>query len=56
MTATEMVAGRAICLMDCSLVYLAAGELEAARRESAKAVSADPTGINSPGSLAAESA
>ncbi|MGA2805408.1 MAG: adenylate/guanylate cyclase domain-containing protein [Acidimicrobiales bacterium] len=50
--ATEMVTGRATYLMDRSLVDLAAGDLEAARRESAEAVSADPTGINSPRSLA----
>ena len=50
--ATELVAGRATYLMDRSLVSLAACDLEAARRESAEAVSVDPTGINSARSLA----
>ncbi len=50
--ATEMVAGRATYLKARALVDLAAGDLEAARRESAEAVSADPTGVNSPSSLA----
>jgi hypothetical protein len=51
--ATELVTGRATYLMDCSLVSLATGDLEAARRQSTtEAVSADPTRINSPRTLA----
>jgi len=49
---TELVAGRATYLMDRSLASLATGDIEAARQVSADAVSADPTGINSPRALA----
>jgi class 3 adenylate cyclase/tetratricopeptide (TPR) repeat protein len=51
MAATELVTGRASYLVDRSLVSLATGDIDAARRESAEAVLADPTGINSPGAL-----
>jgi class 3 adenylate cyclase/tetratricopeptide (TPR) repeat protein len=52
MAATEDVPVRATYLRARALVSLAAGELEAARREAAEAVSVDPMGINSPRSLA----
>lgn len=52
MAATEMVTGRASYLMDRSFVSLATGDIEAARRESAEAVLADPTGINAWDALA----
>ena len=48
MAATELVTARATYLRLGSVVSLATGDLEAARQESAEAVSADPTGINSP--------
>jgi class 3 adenylate cyclase/tetratricopeptide (TPR) repeat protein len=52
MTATELVTGRATYLMDRALASLGTDDIEAARQESAEAVSADPTGINSPRALA----
>jgi len=45
--ATELVAGRTTYLRARSLVSLAAGDLERARRQAADAVAADPLGINS---------
>jgi tetratricopeptide (TPR) repeat protein len=52
LAASESVTVRATYLMDRALMNLATGDIEAARRESAEAVSADPLGINSPRSLA----
>jgi class 3 adenylate cyclase/tetratricopeptide (TPR) repeat protein len=52
MSATEMVTARTTYWRARSLVSLAAGDLETARREAATAVSADPLGINSPYALA----
>ncbi len=46
------VAARTTYLEAQSLVNLAAGDLESARREAAEAVSADPSGINTPTALA----
>jgi class 3 adenylate cyclase/tetratricopeptide (TPR) repeat protein len=54
LSGTELVTGRATYLLDRALVSLAAGDLEAARRESAEAVSADPLGINAPHALAVQ--
>jgi len=45
--ATELIVGRTTYLRARSLVSLAAGDLETARREAADAVAADPLGINS---------
>jgi class 3 adenylate cyclase len=50
--ATEFVTARTTYLEARSVVSLAAGDLEAAHREAADAVSADPLGINSPTALA----
>ena len=52
LAASEDVPVRATYLRTRALVSLATGDLEAARRESAEAVSADPMGINSPNALA----
>jgi tetratricopeptide (TPR) repeat protein len=52
MALTESVAARTTYLRARSLVSLAAGNLDTARREAAEAVSADPLGINSPHALA----
>ena len=52
MAATEFVAARVTYLSAAALVSLAADDLEAARQESAEAVSADPRGISSPHVLA----
>src|SRR5208283_4026361 len=49
---TESVVSRANFLRTCSVVSLAAGDIEAAYRQAADAVSADPRGINSPYALA----
>jgi len=49
---SEWVAARTNYLTDRALTSLATGDMEGARRDSAEAVSADPTGINSPHALA----
>jgi len=52
LAASESVTVRATYLMDRALMNLATGDIEAARRDSAEAVSIDPLGINSPHALA----
>jgi class 3 adenylate cyclase/tetratricopeptide (TPR) repeat protein len=54
LAAAEAVAVRATYLRARSVVSLAGGDVETARREAAAAVSADPLGINSPHALAME--
>ncbi len=50
--ATEFVSARTTYLRARALVSLVAGDLEAAHRDADAAVTADPSGINSPGALA----
>jgi hypothetical protein len=52
LSSSEFVAERATYFMARSVLSLATGDIESARRESANAVSASPMGINSPRSLA----
>ena len=52
MAASEFLAARTTYLSARSHVSLAAGDLEAARREAAEGVALEPLGINSPHSLA----
>ncbi len=52
LASAEGVAARATYLKARALVSLATGDIEAARRESAEAASADPMGFNSPTALA----
>jgi class 3 adenylate cyclase/tetratricopeptide (TPR) repeat protein len=54
MSASELVVARTTYWRARSLVSLASGDLDTARREAASAVSADPLGINSPYALAFE--
>jgi len=49
---SEWVAARTTYLTDRALMSLATGDVDGAGQESAEAVSADPTGINSPHALA----
>ena len=49
---TEFVAFRTTYLRARAMVELAAGDLEAARRDAVAAIAADPAGINSPHALA----
>jgi class 3 adenylate cyclase/tetratricopeptide (TPR) repeat protein len=51
---SEYVASRATYLQARSVVSLAAGDLEAAHRDAVAAVTADPSGINSPAALAVQ--